>query len=211
MRTRLWIVPWIVPLLTLGLAALACNSVLPAGTVLFKDDFADASGEWKYADGTLFRDGRLVVLNDEQSTIVPTVIDEPGLANIRVEVSGQNTSSAKDEVFGLVCYFSARNGQASYYLLGIGTDGYYTIGRYTQGELTTLIEGTGSKFTDENATYRLAAECRRGSQALYVDGKVVASATDSSLANGDVGLFVGSYKVAPAAATFDDFVVTQLK
>jgi hypothetical protein len=207
MRTKLWVLP----LFALLFAALACNSGLPAGTVLFEDSFSDASGEWKYTDNSTFTDGHLVVRNTEKSTLLRTVIDEPGLADVHLEVSGQNTGSAKDEVFGLVCDFSTSDSKASYYFLGIGTDGYYTIGKYIQGDMTTLTEDTNGDFTDEAATYQLAADCSRGTQTLYVDGKVVATTDDTALNNGDVGVFVGTYKQTPAAATFDNFVVTQLK
>jgi len=202
---------WGVPLLALLCAALACNSGLPAGTVLFKDDFSDAGGGWKYTDYSTFNDGRMLVKNDEKGTIVRTVIDEPGLADVHLEVSGQNTGSAGDVVFGLVCDFSIRNDQASYYFLGIGTDGYYTVGKYVDGKLTTLVEDTNGNFTDETATYRLAADCGSGVQTLYVDDQQVASTADTALSNGDVGLFVGAFNQTGAAATFDDFVATQLR
>ena len=202
---------WMAPLVALTLAALACNSGLPTGTVLFKDDFSDSGGGWKYTSYSTFADGRMLVKNDENGTIVRTVIDEPGLADVHLEVSAENTGTAGDVVFGLVCDFSFSNDQASYYFLGIGTDGYYTIGKYFEGKLTTLTEDTNGSFTDEKATYRLAADCGGGSETLYVDGKQVASTADTALSNGDVGLFVGAYKQAGAAATFDDFVATQLK
>jgi hypothetical protein len=207
MRRKLWLAP----LLALTLAALACNSGLPADTVLFQDDFSDAGGGWKYTTYSTFADGHMEVLNDEKGTIVRTVIDEPGLADVHLEVSARNTGSASDVVFGLVCDFSISNDQASYYFLGIGTDGYYVVGKYVKGALTTLTEDTGGRFADETATYRLGADCSNGAQTLYVDGKKVASTTDASLSNGDVGLFVGAYKQAGAATTFDDFAATQLK
>jgi hypothetical protein len=202
---------WFVPLVALVSAALACNSGLPAGTVLFKDDFADADGGWKYTDNNTVKDGRLFVENNEKSTIVRTVIDEPGLAGVHLEVSGQNTGGAADEVFGLVCNFSKSDDKANYYFLGIGTDGYYTIGKYVNGEMTTLAEDTGGDFADPAATYRLAADCSRGVQTLYVDGKKIVATDDPALSSGDVGLFLGTYKETGAAAAFDDFVVTQLK
>ncbi len=202
---------WSIPLIALTFAALACNSGLPAGTVLFKDDFSDNGGGWKYTNYSTFADGRMLVTNDENSTIVRTVIDEPGLADVHLEVSAQNTGTAGDVVFGLVCDFSIRNDQASYYFLGIGTDGYYIVGKYLEGKLTTLAEDANGSFTDEKATYRLAADCSSGVETLYVNGKQVASAADTALSNGDVGLFVAAYKQAGAAATFDDFAATQLK
>jgi len=202
---------WFAPLVALALAALACNSGLPAGTVLFKDDFSDDSGGWQYTSYSTFEGGRMQVKNDEKGTLVRTVIDEPGLADVHLEVSAQNTGSASDVVFGLVCDFSISNDQASYYFLGIGTDGYYMVGKYIDGNLTTLTEDTNGSFTDETATYRLAADCSNGVQTLYVDGQQVASTADAALSNGDVGLFVGTDKQADAAATFDNFLATQLK
>ena len=198
---------WALPLFALALAALACSAV-PAGTVLFKDDFSDSSGEWKYTDHATVDNGRLVVQIDKAKTLVWTAIGEAGLANVHVEVSAQNSGPATDDVFGLVCGYQDTD---NFYFLGIGTDGYYLIEKYEKNVETLLVDGTSDQLSqDPGATYRLGADCRAGSLTLYADGQSVATADDTAFAKGDVGLFVSSYKKPNAATSFDDFVVTAL-
>jgi hypothetical protein len=199
------------PVAMLAAATLACT-LLPGGTVLFKDDFSDASGGWKYTGYSTYADGELRLRLSDADTLVQTLINQPSLSNIHVEVTGRNTAAAGDEAFGVACDFrSDRNDQTDGYVLGLGTDGYYFIGKFTAGQMTTLKDGQSNRFTDAAATYRLAADCGGGQLALSVNGRPVAAAADTAYTYGDAGLFLASGKKLPAEAGFNDFVVSTLK
>lgn len=209
------------PLLALGLAALACSLVpYPAGTVLFKDDFADTSGDWKNIQHSTVAEGKLVMKVADTGMLDWTNINEPDLANVHLEVTAENSGRVSDEVFGLVCGYSeydtksgdTTTSNADFYFLGIGTDGYYVIGKYEKSDNPkVLAKGQSDRFADPSGTYRLGADCSDGNVTLYVDGQQVATAADTSFAKGDVGLFLGTYKKANGEATFKDFVATALK
>ncbi len=207
------------PLFALGLAALAC-SLAPAGTVLFKDDFSDTSGQWKNTDNSTYADGKLTVKEAEPGRLDTTVVNEPGLANVHVEVTVENSGRVPDAVFGLVCGYSeyeTKSGSTTtlnsdFYFLGMGTDGYYVIVKYEKkDDPEILAEGQSDRFTDINAAYRLGADCTAGELALYVDGEQVAAASDAAFAKGDVGVFVAAYEEPNAEVSFDDFAATALK
>jgi hypothetical protein len=204
MRTKLWVAP----LIALLLAALACNSGLPADTVLFKDDFSDASGEWSNAENMAFTEGRLVMRVDKDHTLIWTTIDEGGLTDVHIEVAAQNLAQVSDEIFGVVCGYKDND---NFYVLGIGSDGYYALEKYEKNEEQLLKSGMSKLIPVDDAGYQLGADCRDGSQTLYVNGKPIAASADTSFSAGDVGLFTSSTKKPSAAAAFDDFVVTQLK
>jgi hypothetical protein len=197
------------PVLALAAAALACRG-LPGGTVLFKDDFSDASGGWKYTGYSSYADGELRLRVSDSDTLVDTLVDHLSLSDIHLDVTARNSASAGDEVFGLVCDFRANGDQADGYFLGIDTDGYYLIGKLAGGQITTLEDGLGDGYTDAAATYRLGADCGNGRLSLLVNGQTVASASDTSYTSGDVGLFLVSGKKLPAEAAFGNFVVSTL-
>ena len=201
---------WVVSIFVLALAALACSG-LPAASILFKDDFSDSSGGWKFTSSSTYQDGQLVLRLDEANTLIKTLINAPTLSNVHVEVTGQNSGRVSDEIFGVVCDYKDDGQAADYYFLGIGTDGYYVIGKSVKSDLTVLVEDTGNRFTDDTATYRVSADCGGGNLVLSVDGEQVATIADTTYTRGDAGLFLASGKKAQAEASYDDFVVTTLK
>jgi hypothetical protein len=56
---------------------------------------------------------------------------------------------------------------------------------------------------------RVRADCVGDSLTLYVNGQKVATATDTSLTTGDVGLIAGTYNEPGTDILFDNFVVTK--
>jgi hypothetical protein len=198
------------PVLALAAAVLACTA-LPGGTVLFKDDFADAGGGWKYTDYSTFSGGEMRLRVGDADTLVQTLINQPNLSDIHVEVTARNSALAGDELFGLVCDFRAADDRADGYFLGIDADGYYLLGRLAAGNMTTLKEGQRAPLPAGSASVRLAADCGGGQLILSVNGQPVAAAADNAYTTGDAGLFLASGKALPAEAAFDNFVVTTLK
>jgi len=59
------------------------------------------------------------------------------------------------------------------------------------------------------ATNHLRADCIGSTLTLYVNDQMVAVATDSSLASGDVGLVGGTFDIPSSTFEFDNFVVYQ--
>jgi hypothetical protein len=60
-------------------------------------------------------------------------------------------------------------------------------------------------------SYRLGADCGNNTLALYVDGQLIDSVTDSTYTSGNVGLFAWSgEELNGTNVSFDDFVLTKL-
>ena len=57
------------------------------------------------------------------------------------------------------------------------------------------------------ASNHVRADCIGNSLTLYVNGKKAASATDSTLTGGDVGLIAGTYSTPGTDILFDNFMV----
>jgi len=57
------------------------------------------------------------------------------------------------------------------------------------------------------ATNRLRADCIGDTLTLYVNGKLAASAIDSSYTGGDVGFIVGTFDIPNTEIAFDNLTV----
>ena len=79
--------------------------------------------------------------------------------------------------------------------------------------ITNNDKWAASNLITKNASsYRVGAACGNGKITLYVDGKQVASVSDSSYTSGYVGLFAWSGENVDAAdVTFDDYVIRSLE
>ena len=130
-------------------------------------------------------------------------------------MSVRDTSADKTALpsFGFVCGYQDNN---NFYYVGAANDGAYAIARKINGETKILSDAKNewaiSKDIPKNmSSYRLGADCTPSGVTLYVDGKKIASASDSSFTSGLTGVFVLTFDIASAEVRFDDFAITQLK
>jgi hypothetical protein len=188
-------------------------------STLFSDDFsAAATGGWDENSGEnaavgyvggeysmqLFQTSWYAWANPEGASL--------SLSNVRVEVTARNVGAASEPGFGIICnYVNAEN----FYYMGVSVDGYYVIVKTIGGQDTVLGGQTQWVPSDaipvNAASYRLGAECGNGTLVLSVNGATVASATDTSLNSGSVGLFIQSFAESNVEIRFDDFEVTALQ
>ena len=216
-----------IPLMVLAfasLAALACSALSGGGgatpeptevPALFKDDFSSSSSGWStftsdnasvdYADGNyvmkVFTDKWFVWGNPSES-----------FDNAHIEVTARNTGGATDTSFGIICSYQD---ETHYYYVGIDTQGFYAIAKTIPGQDDFFLTNdnkwdTSDAITKDAASYNIGADCGGGTLTLYVDGKQIASATDSDYGAGDVGLFAWTDQQANGEIHFDDLVVTAL-
>ncbi len=216
-----------IPLMVLAfasLAALACSALSGGGATpeptavpaLFKDDFSSSSSGWStftsanasvdYVDGKyvmkVFTDKWFVWGNPSES-----------FDNTHIEVTAQNTGSATDTSFGIICNYQSDTQQ--YYYVGIDTQGFYAIAKTIPGQADFFLTNdnqwaTSDDITKDAASYNIGADCGGGTLTLYVDGKQIASVTDSDYGAGDVGLFAWTEEQVNGEIHFDDLVVTAL-
>ena len=219
-----------IPLTALVLAALACGggsgggNILPSPTpkpagpqALFKDDFSDSGSGWSTGDSENssadYENGEFVIKVKTDKLSAWSNPDQNSLSNIHIEVTARSVGKAQDAAFGIICNYQDNQ---NFYRLGIGSDGYYAIEKKVDGE-STIFTNDENKWvsSDEIAqnadAYKLGADCGRGKLTLYVDGKQIASVSDSTYTKGDVGLFGLTFDNAGAEIRFDNFLATALK
>ncbi len=117
-----------------------------------------------------------------------------------------------DDNYGILCRYSGEPASPSFYFFYISSDGFAVIGKTIDGSATYLssdqMEPT-SAIDQGYTTNHLQAICAGSQLSFYVNGVLVATATDSSLVDGDVGLEGGTYSAPTATFSFDNFVVTE--
>lgn len=133
--------------------------------------------------------------------------------NIHIEVTAINKSTDSAGAFGIICKLRITN--TSYYFAVTGA-GEYAIGKYTFAG-NTLLTNNGQwvksdKVAADADSYRMGVDCGKNTLALYVDGQLVDSVSDTTYTSGNVGLFAWSgEQLNGTEVAFDDFVVTKLR
>jgi len=166
------------------------------GATEYETDFADpaqAASEWGFPDGetSMTEDGfsaeitpgDLAVSLDgaPNAWLSPDVSGLPTQLAVEAEVTS-NTGDAS-ALFGVAC--RAKLHSAGYAFL-VGTDGYYTIGRFDHGKAKALVNAKGTATTaavNASAPNTVRGECtgkKKVSLALFVNGEKVATAVDPS-------------------------------
>lgn len=207
---------FIAVVLVLSLAILACGSSTPAApsdpNILFQDDFSSSNSGWDEVtvDGqgmTDYENGYYRIL-DEADEIYWA---NPGLSftDMSLEVDATKAGGPDDNLFGVICRYQDEN---NFYLFLISSDGYYGIGKVTNGDLslfgTDMYQPTDT-INQGNATNRIKADCVGSNLTLTVNGQLVGSASDTAYGSGDIGLIAGASSTGGAGADihFDNRVV----
>ena len=187
------------------------------GTILLSDDFTsntwgtgtDSSSSVVYMNNAL----RFSVFTKDY--FVWSNPNDVDYKNVHMEVTVKNNGTHPTTAFGLVCNQHGAD-LSSFYYLAMTPAGEYAIVKAESGQNDVFLTNNGAwGFSDQiaqnAASYRVGADCSNGTLTLYVDGKQIASVSNSTYAEGGVGLFAWSGEdTASADVSFDDFVMTQL-
>jgi len=185
------------------------DQTMPSGSVLFQDDFTGRASGWDRlmtAEGTMDYDagGYRMLINALNTNFWAT--PHKNFADVRMEVDAGKLGGPDENRIGLICRFNG----SDYYFFMITSDGFYGIGLYAGGQAVLL--GQSEMKTNNNiktglAVNHLRADCAGNVLTLYVNGFPVASAQDSTLKSGDVGLLAGTFAKTGVDLVFDNFVV----
>jgi hypothetical protein len=184
--------------------------VAAPGEAIFKDDFSSPWGGWTSTPApgsvTTFADGvmRVAILGDAVS-----VISVPGLdfGDVRIEADTLKLGGTDVNRIGLVCRYSD---PANYYFFIVSTDGFYGLGKVTDGaaSLLGMTEMQRSEAVQpQGGVNHLRADCIGETLTLYNNGRALAEVSDADHASGDAGTFAGTANEPALDVVFDNFVV----
>jgi hypothetical protein len=180
------------------------------GNVMFTDDFSNPESGWsRRSDDTVISDYsqgayRIWVNNTQFDAWGKASLDVED-AVIEVDATAVGGSLTND--YGVICRYQDAD---NFYFFEIVSDGYTIIGMYSDGEWIGLSsdEYQPSDAVNQGLTMNhLRAECVGSRLRLYVNDELVAEATDTSFASGDVGLIAGTFDEPGTDILFDNFTV----
>ncbi len=207
--------------LVLALAAMACSFSLGGGgtdrcaqsnQVMLQDDFSDTGSGWGKASldtgDAGYQDGgyHITVNTDYQSLWANPGCD---FTDVSVEVDAHKIGGVDDNEFGVICRYQDIE---NFYAASISSDGFYGLIRIANSEFGYIgmdaMQGSEAINLGSDSNH-IRLDCVGDTLTLYVNGEMVASATDSSYASGDVGLHAGTFDTPGIDILFDNFKVSK--
>lgn len=180
--------------------------VLPS---LFYDDFGDPRSGWPVRSDPMVEEG---YKNGEYSIMVkvPNLITwslaptEQSFGNFALEVDTRQVSEATGE-YGVIFRFQDEDNS---YAFSINSNGLYRLDKRLNGEWISLIPWTNSPLIDPTGWNQLKVEAVGTKITLYINDQPLATVTDSSFTEGNIGLFVGTFEEPNVEVHFDNVVVS---
>lgn len=130
-------------------------------------------------------------------------------SDTEIEFQARKAAGPDDNLYGAICRYQD---DLNFYYLVISSDGYYGIGSMIKGArsligsqqllLSPAIQG-GTEIN------RLKVVCAGSTLSLEVNGELLASVEDASLATGQVGLLAGDFSTTGVDIRFDNLLVTR--
>jgi hypothetical protein len=197
-----------------GVAADPSQTVAAAqapGSVLFQDDFAQATTGWDrllVTEGVMdyYSGGYRILVNALQTNFWAT--PRRNFGDVRLEVDTGKLAGPDENRIGLIC----RHNGKDYYFFMITSDGYYGMGLFKDGQATLLGQTeliASTSIKQGVAVNHLRADCVGSTLTFFINGFQTAQVQDATLATGDVGLLAGTFGAAGVDVLFDNFVVLQ--
>lgn len=189
------------------------------GVILFQDDFSSVGvGDWgQNRDSESIKDyeqgGYRIMVN--KADWIYWVTAGVNFSDVHLEVDVTKLAGPDTNEFGLICRYVDTD---NFYFLTATSDGYYSISKYVynptkgESEYFALSDDTfvATDYVNQgSASNHLRADCVGNTLTLYINGQLIASATDNTFSSGDVGIMTGSYNEPGADVLFDNFFVFQ--
>lgn len=145
-------------------------------------------------------------INSSVKNDIIFAVRSDAFTDVRVDVSATTKSGPLDSYYGVVCRFI--NG-GNYYLLAVGGDGWYGIGKKVLSQLQFLDQGMDTENIIHTAGVpnQIRADCIKDTLTLYVNGEKMLEVQDKEFTAGAIGLAVGNRTDFEVEILFDDFFV----
>jgi hypothetical protein len=199
--------------IVLALSLLLCGCKCDGQEALFQDDFEDSGSGW----GTDQRDGfdrgydkGMYFFDLQASNWLAWAYPGKNLGDASIEVDARVASGAQDGHYGVLCRYQDADG---FYYFAVSADGYYAIFRRAEGSMKILTgDGSGMLSSPHIKTghqvNHVLGVCDGDQLSMYVNGQWLATVTDDTYAQGDVGIGASSGPGGGTRIVFDSFVVT---
>ena len=182
--------------------------------ILFQDDFEDAQAcGWVLYNrrGSIAEiEGGVLRISTSQRNLIWWTNPGRNFDDVVMTVQARQASGPNDNAYGVICRYQD---EQNFYIFLISGDGYYAIGKYESGvNQVVYLTGNGQyAFSDMInqgvATNQIRVSCVGNDLSLSVNGVPLATVTDSTFLNGDIGMGVSTFELGTAVIEFDNLVI----
>lgn len=180
--------------------------------VLFFDDFSDPDSGWNEfsrADGSVeYADGEYTVsIKTPDQCFWSTPLRN--YSDVIIEVDAYEQKGTTDNEYGVVCRMLDSD---NFYYLAITSEGYYIIGKQSNGEWVYLLDGEyqfNEAIKGDESVNHIKATCEENTFSLEANGTPLVSITDPGIRTGDVGVYACAFSSPGATINFDNYIVTR--
>lgn len=181
-----------------------------SGEVLYREDFSNNTSGWDRVlnDGGIMdydSGGYRILVRGAKMNFWST---PPGnFGDVRIEADVTRLNGPMENRAGLICRYQNGN----YYFFVISNDGYYAIGKFTNGQAILVGQEmmVASDAIRGEGVNHLRADCAGDTLTFYVNETQVASTQDPDFSTGGVGVLAGSFDEPGVDVLFQNFVVLQ--
>jgi hypothetical protein len=205
--------PSSLPQTTLSPSATSTPAPTPTENLklLFSDDFSKQVG-WYTEQGDDFgfefiADGYRMYVDIVNANIWS--IRDKTYTDTVLEVEAARMAGPTDGYYGLLC---RQVDSKNYYVLAIGSNGFYGIGKMADGDFEFLQEGQDTRgviYPGATMFNKIRADCIGDTLGLSANGQKLMEVQDSDFQEGVTGLMVGTREQPGLEVLFDNFATYQ--
>ncbi|MHB1294575.1 MAG: zinc-ribbon domain-containing protein [Anaerolineae bacterium] len=188
------------------------SDYLPAGALLYSDDFSDSESGWDYwqaEESSIWYEGERYHVQVDKVDWMAWGNPYQSFEDCVVEVEASYVDGPEDNDYGMILRYMDND---NFYRYEISTDGYYRFDLMQDNAWTSLIEWTESSLINTgDATNVMAAVCDGNTFTFYINGVEVDSYTDDNYPSGDVGLTAGTLEETGVHIAFDNIKVWEVQ
>jgi hypothetical protein len=194
----------------------ACRSsvitdlTVQSGQELYHDNFYNPLSGWpkvKDENGSQGYDGGAYSIQILTAQYDRWAVPGQSFADAQVEADITRTAGPDQNRMGLICRY--RDPQ-NFYFFVISSDQYFGLGKVSAGARILLgqdMMAYSGEIVPGAGPNHLRLSCFGQTLTAFVNGKIVAIATDADFTSGDVGLLAGTFDQPGLEAAFKNFVV----
>ena len=180
------------------------------GELPWADDFSDPASGWlAESDASAeveYRDGVMHILIQSPNSLAWAAAERE-FSDFFVTVEATQVDGPDDNEYGVLVRMKDAD---HFYRFSISGDGYYMVSKY-DGEKWQVLSGDDWLSSDAihlgMATNLLEIVCQGPTMTFFVNGVQLAQVSDRSYAQGDIGLYAGSFFEPGVSVHFDNLRV----
>lgn len=169
------------------------------------DDGTWNTGVWKENAGEdRIVDGQYLMTVIDDSRMIWSETFDVGTPDVILEVEASLYSGSVENSHGFVCRYVDED---NFYILTVGNDGWYSIDKFVDDNYENLASDFVSPDLIDPNSNLVRAECNGNKLILWSNDILLAEVEDSSLPEGQVGLYTRSWDEGNITIAYDNFIV----